>query len=275
MKGLVFLTDNNSEELNRIKDLSEKFHRKIYIYGYTTDISFFAKSLTDFLFIRLEDILLPTNIKVILENNEDDFFVIKRVRFHDVMNRNIETLQSLKGYKLVVDDHPYLGKGDIAWSYFLWSFFDRNVLGYPHFYAFQTALNKISPNYSEIALKVLSRTETTIHSIFSEESIITERVVLNSEVKEKYLILKKELFEKWGSAGQIIGDLKRFINAQYPQLKQGFDLIRFSRIHDQYIKGCRRLILSDVKVDGYLEGKFWAYIRNINIFMEVLWKKHN
>jgi hypothetical protein len=273
VNGEVFFSNDYFQEVGKIKNLLKGYLRKIYVYGYSTDVSPFIQTFPDFVFVKLEDLLVPKNIKIITDNSENDFFVIKKMRFNDIMDRNIEILQSLKGYKLVVDDHPFLGKGEVSWSYFLWSFFDRSLLGYPHYYAFQTALKKAFVDCSKIALKVCLKSETIIKKVF-EEDIITERFILNSETMNRYFLLKKELFEKWDSSGRIIRGLKSFINQQEPRLKvAGFDLTRFSRIYDQYQKGCRKLVLSDASIDLYLEKAFWEYVKNVNLFMETLWNQ--
>jgi hypothetical protein len=185
------------------------------------------------------------------------------------MDRNIEKLQMVNGFKLVVDNHPFMGKSEIYWSYFLWSFFDRSLLGYPHCYAFRTALKKSSVDCQSLALKVLSKTETTIEKIFKDD-IIVQRFSL--DIDNEYLNLKEKLFNTENSSRRIIKELKRFVNKRCPDLRKGFDLITFSRIFEQYQKGLRILALSNQKIDDYLNNEFWAYIKNVNTFTETLWK---
>ena len=274
MTGKVFLNKDFDKELNKIQELCKGYSRKFYIHGYSTDVSFFSNSLQDFVFIDLKDLLKPQNINVVTDNNEKDFFVLKKLRFNDILDRSVEVLQSLKGFKLVVDDHPYMGKGDMSWSYFLWSFFDRSLLGYPHIYAFQTALKKSMPALDELALKVSSKSDTTLKTIY-EEDIITEKIELTSEVKKEYSALKTELFKKYNSALLIIRELRMFLKNKNSQMNRGFDLLKFSRIHEQYLKGCKVLVISDAKVDVYLEKKFWEYIKGVNLFVSTLWNTHN
>lgn len=267
--GKVLFTDNVDYEVSKIISLSDAYAQKIYVYGRNTSLVGIQGRLPGFVFVRLEEILKPDNVNIFI-NYENIFFVIKCIRFSDIMDRNVDWLQMAKGYKLVVDTHPFLGKGDVAWCYFLWSFFDRSLLGYPHCYAFQTDLKRNAPDYAALAMKVLPKTETTIEKIFYDD-IIVQQYSLAQEIHEEYQIMKKQIFEESNTEREIIKRLKRFVNDKCPDLKKGFDLITFSRIFEQYQKGLRLLTVSDLKVDAFLEMEFWSYVKNVNTFMGTLW----
>jgi hypothetical protein len=271
MEGKVLFTDNFEIELSHIRSLSEHFLKKIYVYGRgALNVDYFKNKLPEFVFVKLEDVLLPANIYIFIDN-ADSFFVLKCLRFSDIMNRNVEKLQLINGYKLVVDNHPFLGKSDICWGYFLWSFFDRSLLGYPHCYAFQTFLKKGLIDYPGLAMKVLDRTETTLEKIFDND-IVVQRYPVSQEIRSGYQLEKKKLFESEDSSKKIIKKLRRFLLDKCPELCDGFDLITFSKIFDQYQRGCRVLKLTDQKVDEYLENEFWTYVNGVNLFMGTLWK---
>ena len=274
MKGKVIFSNDVSIEVDQINSLSKGYLRKFYIYGNCSvdEIKIF---LPDFLFIKLQDIINPENITVVVNNTAEDFFVIKNLRFSDVMHKGVDRLQLLKGYKLVIDEHPFLGKFEIYWCYFLWSFFDRSLLGYPHCYAFQTFLKNNSVNCSELAKKVSSKTECYIKKIFFND-IVVKKIPVCNDVSKGYQDLKEKLFEQVNTPKAIIKGLKRYLDQQMPELKTGFDLMFPGRIYDQYKKGLRTLIISDQKVDLYLESEFWGYIKNTNLFIETLWnQQHN
>ena len=189
------------------------------------------------------------------------------------MDRNIEMYQTfLRGYKLIIENHPFLGKRDVHWCYFPWSFFNKSLLGYPHSYAFQRAKivdGKDPFDCKMLAEKVVLHTETTISKIY--EDIKTVRIILNETIKEEYQELKKTLFATETLSYRIIYKLKKFINEKVPELGKGFDLLNLGRLHDRYLSGERSLFVSDAKVDVYLESEFWKSVNSANLFMESLW----
>jgi len=272
MKGSVLFTNNIDFEIKKIALISKDSNRKFYIYGNCPFLDNIKHSLPDFIIINLRDILEPQFIEIFINNSESDFFVIKCLRFNDIMHRGVEKLQSLLGYKLVIDNHPFMGKSEVYWSYFLWSFFDRSLLGYPHCYSFLTALKNNSYNIRDVASKVISKTDTDINEIFKKNKIEVKRVLVDKKAEDDYRELKSKLFEEENSHLIIAQKLKRFINQRYPELKNGFDILRLGRVFDQYLKGIRTLIVSNLKVDRYLEDRFWEYINNVNIFMRTIYE---
>lgn len=275
MNGKVLFTDNIDYETEAILKLSDGYTRKFYVYGsHCKNIEVFRSRLSDFIFFEMNKTLDPANITTFTYNSEKDFFVLKYPRLNDIMDRNIDMHQTvLKGYKLVVEDHPFLGKRDVYWSYFLWSFFDKSLLGYPHCYAFQRARNVggVDPfDCSMLAKKVSSASETSLKEIFKED-IKINRIILQDDLKVKYQEYKKHLFDTETSPVIVIRKLKKFINDRVPLLKGGFDLSYLFRVHDQYLSGERMLNVSDAKVDVYLESEFHKYIHNVNTFIRTLW----
>ena len=225
MTGKVIFTNDRDYELSRIQGLSRDFSRKFYVYGKDFEnLAFFIERLTDFTFLNLKDTFDPRYSAMISCNSASDFFVLKYPRLNDIMNRNIGMYQeNFKGYKLVIDNHPFLEKRDVYWCYFLWSFFDKSLLGYPHCYAFRAAkiVNGIDPfDCSIIAKKVSGVTETTIKEIFSNDLKI-EHIVLDNNIKEEYQEVKKRLFETDRRPWIIVRKLKKFVNDRYRILNRG------------------------------------------------------
>jgi hypothetical protein len=180
----------------------------------------------------------------------------------------------LKGCKLVIDTHPFLGKKDVCWCYFLWSFFDKSLLGYPHIYAFQGAktVDGVDPfDCTMLARKVASSTETTIREVFQDD-IKTERITLDPGMMDAYQELKERLFNEDIRPWLIVRKLKKFVNDQIPHLRDGLDLLSQGRVHEQYKGGQRLLVVSDAKVDLFLEVEFWKYINRVNTFTRTLWE---
>lgn len=274
MNGKVIFTDDIEYELKRIKEFSKDYVRKFYVYGKEfEDVFLFQTELKDFKFIKLSETMIPKNLTVFMDNTDKDFFVLKYPRLKDIMDRNIEMHQTaLKGYKLIVEIHPFLGNSDVYWCYFPWSFFNKSLLGYPHAYAFMgNRYNMTQHDCTVLASKVASSTETTINKVF--EGLEIERVALDIESHELYKNLKKELFETQTSSKKIIKELKKFVDTRDVRLKGGFNLLNFNRVFYQYCRGERTLVVSDSKVDIYLESKFWEYINNVNLFMKTLREK--
>lgn len=274
MSGRVLFTEDCEYELSRILSLSGSFHRKFYVYGEAcADLSFFQDRLTDFVFLSIKDTFDPKYSGMIANNSESDFFVLKRPRINDVMDKNVSVYQDiLRGYKFVVDNHPFLGKKDVYWCYFLWSFFDKSLLGYPHCYAFRGAktANGVDPyDCSILAKKVSLATETTLREIFLDD-IEVERVVLDDAVKNDYQELKKSLFDTETRPWVIVRKLKKFVNDQVPRLRTGLSLVDQGKVFGQYKNGERNLVVSDAKVDVFLESEFWKYVNNANSFMRAL-----
>lgn len=275
MGGKVILTDNLNYEVDNIIRLSEGYKRKYYIYGSKCkEVETIKGLLQDFNFIPLEKTIDPTNIPMFTDNSTQDFFVLKYPRLNDIMDRNIDMHQTvLKGYKLVIEEHPFLTKKDVYWCYFLWSFFDKGLLGYPHCYAFQRAklVNGVDPyDCSMLANKVAVASDTSISEIFHND-IIVKRIVLEDSLKSDYQEYKKQLFETESSQIIITRKLKKFVNSKVPELKKGFDLSYLFRVYGQYKSGERVLIVSDAKVDIFLETEFFKYINNVNLFVRTLW----
>jgi len=274
MNGKVIFTNDIEYELKRIRDISRNFLRKFYVYGSDfKDVSQIQSELHDFIFLGLRETLNPKYLTMFTDNKESDFFVLKYPRLHDIMDRNIEMHQmALKGYKLIIENHPFLSNSDVFWCYFPWSFFNKTLLGYPHAYAFRSAktIKGIDPfDCSVLASKVTSASETTIQTIF--EDIKVGRVALDMETHTLYKEKKKELFETETSPKRIIKELKKFVNNRDNRLKRGFNLLNFNRIFNQYCQGERTLVISNSKVDIYLEAEFWKYINSANLFMKTLW----
>lgn len=275
MSGKVLFTDNLDYEINAILNLSKGYSNKFYVYGKNCrNIDEVKDRLPEFVFFEMCKTRDPTNIRMFTENSDKDFFVLKYPRLNDIMDRDIDMHQTvIKGYKLVVENHPFLGKRDVYWCYFLWSFFDKALLGYPHCYAFQRAKNigNVNPFDCELlAKKVSSATETSLKEVFKED-IKINRVALEDPLKVEYQEYKKLLFDTETSPTIVIRKLKKFVNDNVPVLKEGFDLSYLFRVHDQYLSGERVLNVSDAKVDVYLESEFWNYINNVNTFIRTLW----
>jgi len=275
MSGKVIFTNDRDFELSRILSLSNSALRKFYVYGEVcSDLSFFEGHLTDFVFLKLSDTFDPKYAGMISGNTESDFFVLKRPRLNDIMDKNVGMYQTvLKGYKLVVDNHPFLGKKDTYWCYFLWSFFDKSLFGYPHCYAFRGAktTNGVDPyDCAILAKKVSPATETTIKEIFLDD-IKVERIALDDAIKCRYQELKKELFDTETRPWIIVRKLKKFVNDQSPCLRLGLSLIDQGKVFDQYKRGERKLMVSDAKVDTFLESEFWKYVNSANSFMRTLY----
>jgi len=276
VNGKVIFTSDVQYEILRIRDLSSGFIRKFYVFidQKFENLNPFKTELSDFVFVPFSQTRSSPFISMFTDNSPEDFFALKNIRFSDLMNRDIEMYQTiLKGYKLIIDNHPFMGKADVFWSYFPWSFFDKSLLGYPHSYAFRDARapKGVDPyDCSMLAEKVAPATETTIKEVFS--NIITERVALAIPAHEDYQQLKKSLFDTKTSPYEIIKGLKNFVDSRDARLKKGFKLLYPNKIFNQYCEGERVLVVSNSKVDFYLESLFWKYIRNTNVFMETLWK---
>ena len=273
--GKVIFTVDFDFEISRIQDLSKGAGRKFYVYGkYCPDISPYQQVLPDFSFIKLEESYDPRNSFLLSDNCESDFFVLKYPRCREIMDRNIEMFQTfLKGYKLIVEEHPFIGKKEVYWCYFPWSFFNKSILGYPHCYAFQRAkfARGVDPHdCAMLASKVADFTDTSIQVLFKDD-IETKRVMLGDQIKEEYQSLKSKLFQDKLSPWAIIRDLKKFVNSRDPIFKRGFNLLNINKCYDQYKKGERLLLVSDAKVDAFLESQFRGYISNVNTFMKALW----
>lgn len=270
MNGSVLFTNSVDFEVRKILSVSSGSKRRFYIYGSCPSLDELKQRLPDFVFVGLRYLLEPHFIKIFIDNSDSDFFVIKCLRFSDIMHRGVEKLQLSSGYKFVVDNHPFMGKSEIYWSYFLWSFFDRSLLGYPHCYSFITALKNNPFNITDIASRVISKTDTDIREIF--DKIEVKKIQVDIETKNDYQILKTKLFEEENSPLVISKKLRRFVIQKYPELKQGFDLLRLGNVFDQFQKGIRTIIVSNLKVDEYLENRFWEYINNVNIFMRTIYE---
>lgn len=275
MKGRVILTDDLNYELNKINKYSEGYGRKFYVYGKKCpNIDTIKDSLPDYTFVPLERTMDPVNISMFMDNSENDFFVLKYPRLNDIMDRNIDMHQTaLKGYKLVVEEHPFLTKRDVYWCYFLWSFFDKSLLGYPHCYAFQGAksVGDVNPyDCSMLAKKVAVSTDTSLQEVFHDD-IIVKRIELSEGIKKDYQVYKKQLFETESSPIILTRKLKKFINDRIPDLKKGFNSSYLFRVYGQYKSGERTLVVSDAKVDDLLEKEFFKYINNVNEFVRTLW----
>lgn len=268
-KGLVLLTDDQLYEVEKIRSLSGSYKRKFYVYGKDVfDLDYYRKALSDFSFVSFKETFEAKNSFLFSGNNTSDFFVLKHIRFSNIMDRNTEAFQTfLEGYKLVVDDHPFMGKKEISWSYFPWSFFDKSLLGYPHFYSFQRS-GDLNP--ADIATKVKGSTDTTLKDIIDKDSIKVERIKLDADTKGSYQELKRDLFDKEIYSHAVIRKLRKFLQSRSPYLKKGFDLLNINKAHDQYKRGERYLFLSDAKVDIYLESIFNNYLDDLRIFMGVL-----
>lgn len=271
----VIFTDRQDVEIHYAREMSVGYKSKFYVYGKNFDgIEAIKEALSDFVFFPLEDTLDPKYGFMFSGNTPSDFFVLKHPRLTNIMNRNVEMHQTvLKGSKLVVDDHPFLGKKDVYWCYFLWSFFDKSVLGYPHSYAFRGAkiVGGIDPfDCRMLAGKVLPVTSTTIRRIYQDDIKVT-RISMDAATKEAYEHEKERLFDIETRPWIIIRKLKTFINTMIPELRDGLSLINVGHVHEQYKKGDRDLIVSDAGVDTFLESEFWNHIRNVNTFMGALW----
>jgi len=274
MNGKVIFTENTEYELDRIKDLSKGYNHKYYVYGEGfKDPFLYQQELSDFVFIPFRQTLSPNFTFLFVENSQSDFFVLKSIRFCDLMDRNVEMYQTvLKGYKLIVDSHPFLGKSSVFWLYFPWSFFNKTLLGYPHSYAFRdTKPSKQENPYdcSILAKKIAPATETTMKCTFEDLKI--ERIALNRETHDSYQELKKHLFKVKKSPFEIIKSLKDHVNNCEPLLKKGLKLLYPNKTYGQYQEGERRILVSNAKVDLYLESEFLKYACNVNTFMETLW----
>lgn len=275
MGGKVILTDSIGYEVDNIIELSKGYKRKYYIYGDKfKEVDTIKGLLLDFKFIPLKETLSPINVTMFTGNSIEDFFVLKYPRLNDIMDRNIDMHQTvLKGYKLVIEEHPFLTKRDVYWCYFLWSFFDKNLLGYPHCYAFQRAkiVNGIDPyDCAMLANKVAIASDTSISEIFHND-IKVKRITLDDTIKSGYQEYKEQLFETESSKIIITRKLKKFINDRVPELREGFNSSYLYKVYGQYKSGERTLVVSDTKVDVLLELEFFKYINNVNLFVRTLW----
>lgn len=270
VSGKVILTDSISYEISTIRALSEGHVRKFYVYGSGSSVDVIKEAFPDFVFIEQKKIRHPESHDLFVGNTSDDFIVLKRLRFCRIMDRDIDMLQTVvKGYKAVVDDHPFMGRSEIYWSYFPWSFFDKSLLGYPHCYAFQRARVHDGQDPFDckmLAQKVSKATQSTLDCIFKDD-IEIQRVSMDDESKVLYQDLKKRLFGEETSPKVIIRRLKGFVQDRFPQLSEGLDILNLSKVHDQYRSGIRVLKLSDSKVDVHLESEFWKYIFAVNLFV--------
>lgn len=277
VSGKVIFTEDISYELKRIRELSKDSSRKFYVYGNEfKEIELVQSELRDFTIVALKETMDSKQMTMFTENTPDDFFVLKYPRIRDIMDRNIEMHQTvLKGYKLVIESHPFLGNRDVYWCYFPWSFFNKSLLGYPHAFAFKNAkiIDTDPFDCSELARRVAPFSETTIDCVFKDINV--ERIALDLESHLLYKDLKRELFDTESSIKMIIKKLKKFVNTRDKGLKRGLNLLNFNRIYYQYCNGERALVVSNSKVDIYLESEFWKYVENANKFMKTLWDQCN
>lgn len=272
MAGKVLLTEDISVEVSRAIELSSSATRKFYVYSRAcTDVDRLKALLPSFTFIPLECTLNPEHTTVVIDNTPEDFFILKYIRLSDIMDKNVSMHQSLKGFKLVVDRHPFMEKSEPYWCYFPWSFVSRSLLGYPHCYAARTAEgNGTLLDCISLATKVAPMTETTLRAPF-EDDITTEKLSVDQDTFNAYQTEKLLLFEKGVTQRTATRQLKKLIDDRLPALREGFNTVNLGKVYGQYCNGVRRLIVSDMKVDAVLEAEFWAYIRNLNQFMETLW----
>lgn len=276
-KGIVLFNEDIDYEIDKIKSLSECYRRKIYVYSNRMrDTENLKKKLPGFLFIKLKEIYSPNNSLIFDDNSPSDFFIIKKPTLSKITDKNIEAFQDrLEGYKLVIDDHPFMTKKDIYWSYFPWSFFNRSLMGFPHCYSLKRVVefgDKNSVSSEILAKKISSGTETTMRRIY-EEDFKFNRISICSSVAGEYQKLKKKLFEEETGPRRIIFKLRKFLKDKYPELGEGVDLTDLGKLHKSYKSGCRSVWLSDAKVDNYLEKEFRDHIRAVNSFMETLWNE--
>lgn len=274
MTGAVLFTRDEEYEIDRIRDLSGGYRRKYYVYsGKRTNTEYHRRVLSDFVFFDMKETLYPQHVELFHKNTDRDFFVLKCLHITRIMDRNIDMHQrALSGYKFVIDEHPFLGKRDVHWSYFLWSFFDKSLLGYPHCYSFRDAkvVEGVDPfDCVALARKVAGATISTIGCIYQDD-IQVERVKLSDSIHQSYQELKRRLFDTETSPRIIVQKLKRFVNGRELSLKRGLNLLDLNRVYSQYKKGERILRVSDAKVDSYLESEFWKHVSNVNSFMEAL-----
>jgi hypothetical protein len=278
---MVLFTDSIDEELDEIARLSAGAARCFYIYSpeAESDIGYFRMALPGFIFVPLKETRSPKYAVLFAGNSPDDFFVLKQPRLSNIMDRDIEMHQIiLRGRKLVVDNHPFLGKSDVYWCYFLYSFFDKSLLGYPHSYAFRDArtVGNFDPfDPRMLARKVASATRSTKPTVF-DEPITVHRVCLSPKEKADYAVLKELAFESEASPHRIIRRLKMFVDDLPVMQDSGgerLNLLSLGRVWGQYQRGVRRIVVSDSAVDKYLLSEWEQYHFRANTFLETIYQE--
>lgn len=278
---MVIFTDSAREELAEIEARVGTATRRFYVYSdeCAGEMDYFRLMLPDFRFVALKQTCSPQNSDLFVGNGPDDFIVLKKPRLGHIMDRNIEMFQIvLKGRKLVVDDHPFLGKSETFWCYFPYSFFDKSLLGYPHSYAFRDAKiieglpNPFDGEY--LAACVASATKTYKNILFADEPQ-TICVTLSKSEHALYRARKDQLFdqEKLGPR-QIVRALKNYVDAT-PTVRSAtrcerLNLLDLNRVWKQWKTGVRVRVVSDARVDVFLAGEMDAYFAAANGFLGAL-----
>lgn len=282
MDSKVLFTDSLDIEIDEAVNLSRGSARRFYVYSKEAagDVDYLRMALPGFVFVALEETCASKNGHIFSGNSPEDFWVIKKPRLSNIMDRNIDMHQiMLKGRRLVVDSHPFLGKAQVFWCYFPYSFFDKSLLGYPHSYAFRDAKGSagIDPfDCQMIARKVAHVSTCTKPSAFPEplEPIQCE---LSIAEKQRYALLKERLFEEEDSIGKIIRGLRAYTLscpsavAMVPAKEVMLDLVNQNRVWGQYQAGARRYIVTDAAVDTHLEGELQSYVSSANTFFKELY----
>lgn len=275
MSYVVFTADPRIETEEILCAAREWTGRKIYAHSKSTDVSFQRGALSGFQFLPIEDTLDARNSWLFERNSPADFFVIKNPRVPDIMDRAIAMHQiQLKGQKLVVEEHPFLGKADVFWLYFPYSFIDKLLLGYPHSYAFRDSREPGAFDVARLAGRVRGATRNYLPHIYADD-IATIRVALSPDEHREYAELKDRLFETENTPGAIIRKLKAFVDGTYSMTwaagrGKHLSLLALNRMWGSYKAGIRTRVVSDAKVDLYLASQMDAYIANANGFIQSL-----
>lgn len=274
--GHVVFTDDPVIEISAIRSRAKDASgQKIYAYSKSTNVDRQRAALPDFSFLPIENTLDAAHSGVFERNTPTDFFVIKNPRVPDIMDRAISMHQiQLRGTKLVIEEHPFLGKSDVFWVYFPYSFVDKHLLGYPHSYAFRDSTEPDAFDVVRLAGKVRGVTTNHVPFIFDSD-IHTIHVKLSDAEHAEYAKLKDHLFDTEPTPRAIIRKLKAFVDTTYSATwaaggAKHLKMENLNRLWTSYRSGLRTRIVTDAKVDLYLASQMDTYIANVNGFLQAL-----
>jgi len=277
--GRVVYTRSLDTEIRVIQDVIDQYAGAFARYLYVHDVSVEPPLMwlpEDFEFVAYQELL---DADKRFDRFEDNLIVVRGLRITKIPDKRLGVLQRSNGFKLYMDSHPFCSKADVWYSYFAFSLFDKNLLGYPHSYAFRDAPEETDPyNVEKLAAKVAEVAETDMPFVFDVSVIRERQVALTPMEVAGYQALREELFETANTPLAVVNGLKRYVDAtdsmQAANSKMGLNLSNLARVWDQYNAGTREIVYSTAKVDAYLREQFWTYVQNANNFIRAIGELH-
>jgi hypothetical protein len=272
---IVIFTDDPKDEISEVlRHARPDAARRLFVHGAGCDVSAQRLMLPGWTFVVFEEAM--ANSWVQTENTERDVFVLHECRPAKIPDRNLGMYQMrCVGQKLVVESHPFCGKGEPWYLYFPYSYVNKQLLGYPHCYSFRDASTEDPYEPLMLARKVASASVTYMQKVFGP--IETISVSLTVEEHAEYGRLKARLFDEQTTPHAVIRGLKKYVdstasvvgvvNAQPAPM---LPLLNLNRVWPLYQAGARVRVVSDAKVDVYLASVFDDYVDRANRFMTEL-----